>query len=171
MHTLLQDSKYAIRNLLRNRMFTIVAIGALAIGIGANTAIFSVVNGVLLRPLPFRDPGELVVVLQKSLRSGADHMPVAPASYTDVKQQNRSFASCRRGGNDGWVAHWRWSAGADCRSPDDSICLRRARHAAARRPCVSRGRRRTWPSSCPRLDASAMAAAIRVPTRRSSEKP
>ena len=93
MHTLLQDSRYAIRNLLRNRMFTIVAIGALAIGIGANTAIFSVVNGVLLRPLPFRNPGELVVVLQKNLRSGGDHMPVAPASYTDVKQQNRSFAA------------------------------------------------------------------------------
>jgi putative ABC transport system permease protein len=88
-----QDLRYALRVQAKNPGFTAIAVVALALGIGANTAIFSVVNGVLLRPLAFRDAGDLVVVLQKSLRSGADHMPVAPASYTDIKQQNRSFAS------------------------------------------------------------------------------
>jgi predicted permease len=90
---MLQDIKYAVRNLARNRTFTAVAVGALAIGIGANTAIFSVVDGVLLRPLPFAGPDQLVVILQRNLRSGNDQMPVAPATYTDVKQQSRSFAS------------------------------------------------------------------------------
>jgi predicted permease len=52
---------------------------------------FSVVHGVLLRPLPFEDPDRLVVILQKNLRTGSDRMPVAPANYTDVRRHNRSF--------------------------------------------------------------------------------
>jgi predicted permease len=94
MQTLLQDLRYALRTLAKYRLFAVVAIGALAIGIGVNTAIFSIVNGVLLRPLPFADPEELVAVLRKNTRaSGNDQMPVAPANYLDVKRQNRSFVS------------------------------------------------------------------------------
>jgi predicted permease len=94
MQTLIQDLRYALRTLSRYRLFAVVAIGALAIGIGANTAIFSVVNSVLLRPLPFEDPDALVVVLRKNTRSTAnDQMPVAPANYVDVKHQNRSFTN------------------------------------------------------------------------------
>src|SRR6185369_16594294 len=81
------DVRYAIRVLLKSRGVTLIAIIALALGIGANTAIFSVVRAVLLSPLPYRDPDRLVSMLQKN--SG----PVGAADFVDIRNQARSFES------------------------------------------------------------------------------
>ena len=85
MDTFIQDLRFGIRTLLKNRGFTVVAVIALALGIGANTAIFSVVNGILLRPLPYQDADRIMTVLYEG------RMPVAPANFFDWKEQNQVF--------------------------------------------------------------------------------
>jgi predicted permease len=80
-----KDLRYGARNLLRTPVFTLVAVVTLALGIGANTAIFSVVNAVLLRPLAYKDPDRLVTLLHIFSN------PVAVANYIDWRDQSRSF--------------------------------------------------------------------------------
>jgi predicted permease len=91
MSTLLQDTRYAIRTLLRSPGFAAIAILTLALGIGANTALFSVVNGVLLDPLPYPDPGRLVALYGKA--PGADHSPISYPNFLDWQRDTRSFSS------------------------------------------------------------------------------
>ncbi len=91
MGTLGQDLRYASRILSKNPLFTVVAILSLALGIGANTAIFSVLNGVVLRPLPFESPERLVVVKERD-SSGEYHSSFSPADYLDLREMSRSFA-------------------------------------------------------------------------------
>ena len=90
MWALIQDLRYGLRMLAKNPGFTAVAVIALALGIGANTAIFSVVNGVLLRPLPYQDPDRLMRLSESSPDFGT--MSVAYPNFVDWKDQNRSFA-------------------------------------------------------------------------------
>ncbi|HEX3745231.1 MAG TPA: ABC transporter permease [Bryobacteraceae bacterium] len=87
LQNLSQDLRYGARGLLRTPAFSLLAILTLALGIGANTAIFSVVNAVLLNPLSYRDPGRLVTILHDGVA------PVAPANYVDWRDQSRSFES------------------------------------------------------------------------------
>jgi predicted permease len=91
MDTLLQDIRYALRTVPRNPAFPLVAILTLALGIGANTAIFSVVNNVLLRPLPFPEPDRLVRVWEANPKRGYVKNVVNPLNFLDWCQQNRSF--------------------------------------------------------------------------------
>jgi putative ABC transport system permease protein len=92
METLLKDIRYALRGLLKNPAFTAVAIATLALGIGANAAIFSVVNAVLLKPLKFQDPDRLVIVWEEASFAGFPRNTPAPGNYIDWKAQNQSFA-------------------------------------------------------------------------------
>ena len=86
MNTLTQDLRYAFRNLQRNPAFTAVAIGALAIGIGANTAVFTVVESVLLRPLPYHDPARLFTVRPT---------PKTPSPFEMGSMSDPGFIACR----------------------------------------------------------------------------
>jgi predicted permease len=82
---MVMDFRYAIRTLVKARAVTAIAVVALALGIGANTAIFSVVKAVLLNPLPYREPDRIVSVLQP------DSGPIAAPDFTDIRIQARSF--------------------------------------------------------------------------------
>src|SRR5579871_6702807 len=85
----LQDLRYGVRQLLRNPGFTAIAITTLALGVGANAAIFSFVNAVLLKPLPYPHPEQIVSVGEK-LPSGGSNF-ISTLNFLDWKQQNRCF--------------------------------------------------------------------------------
>ncbi|HKP88091.1 MAG TPA: ABC transporter permease [Blastocatellia bacterium] len=93
MDTLLQDLRYGFRMLAKKPGFTLVAVVALALGIGANTAIFSVVNTVLLRPLPYKSPDQLMIVWEDGTRYGFPKDTPAPANFIDWRDQNQVFES------------------------------------------------------------------------------
>jgi putative ABC transport system permease protein len=87
----MNDLKFAFRQLLRNPGFTAIAVLTLALGIGANTAIFSVVNGVLLRPLPFPEHERLMTLWESSPAQGIDQQPVSPPNFADWRAQSGAF--------------------------------------------------------------------------------
>ena len=89
MDTMLRDIRYGLRGLLKRPGFTIVALLALALGIGANTAIFSLVNAVVLQPLPYHEPDQLVWAWGNF--PGGNRASVSPADYLDFRNQNKTF--------------------------------------------------------------------------------
>jgi hypothetical protein len=87
MGTLTQDLRFGLRMLLKNPGFAVVAALTLALGIGANTAIFSVVNAVLLRPLPYREPGELVRLYSEFPTMDLRKFWVSPPEFFDIQNE------------------------------------------------------------------------------------
>src|SRR5437588_2331455 len=112
MSTLLHDIRYGLRMLLKHKGFSAVAIIALGLGIGANTAIFSLVNGVLLRPLPFPDAERIIYIEGKNPAAGITESNISFLDFTDWSQQTDLFAST--------AAYWTGTAnfGADGAEPE-----------------------------------------------------
>jgi putative ABC transport system permease protein len=103
MTTLLQDVRYGLRTLFRSPGFTVVAVLTLALGIGANSTIFTVVKGVLLEPLPYPDAGRLVYVWETNRAVNKDRDPVAPLNYFDWQAETSVFESLAGYTDDGFA--------------------------------------------------------------------
>jgi putative ABC transport system permease protein len=91
MWTLWQDLRYGVRVLLKKPAFSLVAVLMLALGIGANAAVFSVVNAVILRPFPYEESDRLVMIWEAQPSQGLPFMFASPPNYADWREQNRSF--------------------------------------------------------------------------------
>src|SRR5262245_16735500 len=91
MQALWKDLSFSLRMLRKSPIFTAITGLSLALGIGANSAVFSVINAVLLRPLPYRDPGRLVMVWEHDIRSGLAQQRAAPNNFLVWKKNNRVF--------------------------------------------------------------------------------
>ena len=107
MQTLQQDLLYGLRLLAQRPAFTVVAVATLALGIGANTAIFSVVNGLLLRPLPYQDSDRLAIVWTHSPGANVEQDWPSPGQYSAIKTQNTVFQeiAIAQGGNANITGH------------------------------------------------------------------
>src|ERR1043166_6632811 len=90
---MLTDMKYALRMLVKSPGFTFIAILTLALGIGANTAIFSVVDAVLLRPMPFQHPDEIVMLWGRNAREKAEHQSDSYPNYVDFRDRSQTLDS------------------------------------------------------------------------------
>jgi putative ABC transport system permease protein len=93
LHSVMSDCRYGARQFHKNLGFTLVAVLTLALGIGANTAIFSVINSVLLRPLPYHDPDDLVMLWESNSQHVNPHNTVSPPNFLDWQSRNSVFSS------------------------------------------------------------------------------
>ena len=91
MDHLINDVRYAVRNLIKRPGFTLIAVVTLALGIGANSCIFSAINALLLKPLPFADQDRVMTIWDKNPSRGVEHNEVTMANYLDLRDQSQSF--------------------------------------------------------------------------------
>src|SRR3982751_1635149 len=92
LYDLIRDLKYALRRLALTPGFTLATLVTLALGIGANTAIFSIINGVLLKPLPFHEPDRLIGVWQTAPGVNIKDLGASVADYVTYREDSRTFA-------------------------------------------------------------------------------
>ncbi|HJT46279.1 MAG TPA: ABC transporter permease [Chthoniobacterales bacterium] len=88
---MLSEIKVALRGLAKSPGFTVIAIATLALAIGANTAVLSLVNALLIRPLPYKNPQQLVLIWEQFANQGLDRIPVSPPEYLDYQKELRSY--------------------------------------------------------------------------------
>ena len=171
MTSAVQDLKHGARLLLRSPGFSVVAIAALAIGIGANTAIFSVINTLLLQPLPYRDADRLAIVWEHNTVRDRKSNVVGPANFIHWREMNQVVRGPRRG------HHYLQRHGdreRRARRAPGAVNLGRAlpdpRRSTRRRPRLHRGRERPE-RPCRSSSAIVCGGADSAPTRRSSSEP
>ncbi len=107
MDSLVKDIRFAIRGLLKKPAFAAIAVLTLTLGIGANTAIFSVVNAVLLRPLPLKDPDRLMTFWHSAPAKGLAHMDVNDVLFAYYRERTRTFESLAAFETGEFSSHWR----------------------------------------------------------------
>src|ERR1700758_3504833 len=90
---MIADLKYALRMLMKSPGFTVIAILTLALGIGANSAIFSVIDAVLLRSMPFEKPNEIIMLWGRSVREKVEHQTDSYPNYVDFRDRSQSLDS------------------------------------------------------------------------------
>ena len=96
MAVLLRDLRFALRQLRRAPVFTLAAVACLGLGIGANTAIFSLINAMLVRPLPYPEPDRIMMVWSSSASRHRERNSVSPADFQDWRSQSGVFERMRR---------------------------------------------------------------------------
>ena len=166
--TLAQDVRYGLRSLRRNPGFALVVVVTMALGIGANTAIFSVVNGVLLRPLPYANGDRLVVLHQQQPLAGVEDIGFSYQEiddYRDARAASTASSSSTTCGSSCSAAPSRSAsrpASSRRTSSTCSACKPLYGRDVRRRPTTARARRRCWSS------ATSTGSAASAATRRSS---
>src|SRR5947209_15714941 len=88
---MIQEIRFAIRRLAKSPAFVVIAVLTLALAIGANTAVLSLVNALLVRPLPYRAPDQLVLILQHFRTQNLERIPVSPPEFQDYATRTRTF--------------------------------------------------------------------------------
>ena len=171
MDRLIRDLRHAVRMLLKTPVFTSVVVFTLAVGIGANTAMFSIVNGVLLQGLPFKHADRIVDLNEVERRDIGGGGAIAPATFFDWRKMATSYdvmaVFAPRTYN---VTPGHGRAGAAARDDGVDDVLRRAGRVAAPRPHVHEGGCGAGPRSKHRAQLRLLAAAVRRPRRTSSIK-
>ena len=162
------DVRFALRTLRRDPGFTAVVILTLALGIGANAAIFSVVNAVVLRPLPYADAARLVVVWGNLHRPGVEEIPASAGEYVDYRDRDADARARRRLRHARLQPHRPRRAGARRGRGGHGKPLSAARRQRGGRPDVGRARRSSRDASTSRSSATRSGRGASTPIRRSS---
>ena len=167
LETTWRDARYAWRGLWRSPGFAAATILTLGLGIGANTAIFSVVNAMLLAPLPYREPSRLVFVWSDMSDAGYPRAPLSGPELADLRERAQTVRRLRRDLGEQRGAQWRWRPrAASDRSRHAGLLLGPGSGGCAR-PDVPRGRRRRRRAAQHPLELFLVAEAVR---RRSGDR-
>ena len=137
-----QDLRHALRLLVKNPLFALVGIVTLALGIGATTAVFTLVNALLIKPLPYEDPARLVLLFEHFKDQHLDTIPVSPPEFLEYKSQLKSFDKLARLRHRDLQPLRRRAAGTRLRGEGFSRSFPIVRRAADSRPHFPAGRKR-----------------------------